>query len=131
MQFSTFLGSISFLFYKFVNLKLKSIFIMGSMFGYAAIYNVIGIFVPENFPVYIRGNVMGFIIIIVSFAPLPIPLLTNILKQNVDYIFIIFGVFSGIVLNFIDETLGKPISEIIPEENENNLKDSFLKFEKN
>ena len=73
---------------------------------------------------------MGFIIIIISFASLTIPLLTNILKQNVDYIIIFFGDFSGIVLNFIDETLGKPINEIIPEENENNLKDSILKFEK-
>ena len=74
---------------------------------------------------------MGFIIIIISFAPLTIPLLTNILKQKVDYIFFDFGIFSGILLNFIDETLGIPIIETIPEENENNLKDSFLKFEKN
>ncbi len=46
MQFSTFLGSISFLFYKFVNVKVKSILIMGSMFVYATIYNVIDLFVP-------------------------------------------------------------------------------------
>ena len=43
---------------------------------------------------------MGFIIIIISFAPLIIPLLTNILKQNVDYIIIFFGDFSGIFFKF-------------------------------
>ena len=56
MKYSSYLGSLSFLIYKFIGMNLKSFFVMGSMFGYAAIYNVLGIYVPENFPVFIRGN---------------------------------------------------------------------------
>lgn len=116
MKYSTYLGSISLLIYKFVGTNLKSIFVMGSMFGYAAIYNVLGIYVPENFPVYIRGNVTGFLIILLRFSPILVPFLTNILGQNVDYVFISLGFFAGFILNFLEETFGKPTIECIPEE---------------
>ena len=116
MKYSAYLGSISFLIYKFVGMNLKSFFIMGSMFGYAAIYNVLGIYVPENFPVFIRGNVTGFLVILLRFSPMLVPFLTNILDQNVDYVFIILGFFAGFILNFLDETFGKPIIDHIPEE---------------
>lgn len=100
---------------------------MGSMFGYAAIYNVLGIYVPENFPVYIRGNVTGFLIILLRFSPMLVPFLTNILDQNVDYVFILLGFFAGFILNFLEETFGKPIIECIPEEEEdNNLQKKLL-----
>ena len=92
MKYSAYLGSISFLIYKFVGMNLKSIFVMGAMFGYAAVYNVIGIYVPENFPVYIRAIVTGFLIIMVRFSPMLVPYLTNNLGQNVDYIFIIYAI---------------------------------------
>ena len=121
MKYSAYLGSISFLIYKFIGMNLKSIFVMGAMFGYAAIYNVLGIYVPENFPVFIRGNVTGFLIILLRFAPMLVPFLTNILDQNVDYIFIILGFFAGFILNYLDETFGKPIVETIPEEEDENL----------
>ena len=99
---------------------------MGSMFGYAAIYNVIGIYVPENFPVFIRGIVTGFLIIILRFSPMLVPFLTNILGQNVDYVFIILGFLSGFILNFLEETFGRPIIEYIPEEEDETLKNKFL-----
>ena len=128
MKYSSYLGSISFLIYKFVGKNLDSFFIMGSMFGFAAVYNVLGIYVPENFPVFIRGNVTGFLIIIMRFAPMLVPFLTNILGQNGDYVFIILGFFAGFILNFLDETFGKPIIENIPEEEDNNLKNKFLQI---
>lgn len=128
MKYSSYLGSISFLIYKFVGKNLDSFFIMGSMFGFAAVYNVLGIYVPENFPVFIRGNVTGFLIIIMRFAPMLVPFLTNILGQNVDYVFIILGFFAGFILNFSDENFGKPITENIPEEEDNNLKNKFLQI---
>ena len=126
MKYSAYLGSISFLIYKFVGINFKSIFVMGSMFGYAAIFNVIGIFTAENFPVFIRANVTGFLIILVRSSPMLVPFLTNILGKNVDYIFIILGFFAGFILNFLDETLGKPIIERIPEEEDEDLKYNFL-----
>ena len=116
MKYSTYFGSISLLIYKFVGINLKSIFVMGSMFGYASIYNVLGIYIPENFPVYIRGNVTGFLIILLRFSPMLVPFLTNILDQNVDYVFILLGFFAGFILNFLKETFDKPIIECIPEE---------------
>ena len=127
MKYSAYLGSISFLIYKFVGTNLKSLFVMSSMFGYAAIYNVLGIYIPENFPAYIRGNVTGFIIILLRLAPMNVPFLTNILGQNVDYVFIILGFLAGFILNFLEETLGKPIIESIPEEEEINLQNKLLK----
>lgn len=127
MKYSAYLGSISFLIYKFVGMKLKSIFVMGAMFGYAAIYNVLGIYVPENFPVFIRAKVTGFLIVLLRFSPMLVPYLTQIFGQNVDYIFIILGFFAGSILNFLDETLGKPIVESIPEEEDEELKNKFLK----
>ena len=126
MKYSAYLGSISLLTYKFVGINLKSLFVMGSMFGYAAIYNVLGIYVPENFPVFIRGNVTGFLVILLRFSPMLVPFLTNILDQNVDYVFIILGFFAGFILNFLDETFGKPIIEHIPEEEDENWKIQFL-----
>lgn len=126
MKYSAYLGSMSLLIYKFVGLRLKSFFVMGSMFGYAAIYNVIGIYVPENFPVFIRGIVTGFLIIILRFSPMLVPFLTNILGQNVDYVFIILGFFSGFILNFLEETFGRPIIEYIPEEEDETIKNKFL-----
>ena len=126
MKYSAYLGSISFLIYKFVGMNLKSFFIMGSMFGYAAIYNVLGIYVPENFPVFIRGNVTGFLVILLRFSPMLVPFLTKILDQNVDYVFIFLGFFAGFILNFLNETFGKPIIEHIPEEEDENLKIQFL-----
>lgn len=126
MKYSAYLGSISFLIYKFVGVNLKSFFVMGAMFGYAAIYNVLGIYVPENFPVFIRANVTGFLIVLLRFSPMLVPYLTKILGQNVDYIFIILGFFAGSILNFLDETLGKPIVENIPEEEDEYLKNKFL-----
>ena len=116
MKYSAYLGAISLLIYKFVETNIKSIFVMGSMFGYAAIYNVLGIYVPENFPVYIRGNITGFLIILLRFSPMLVPFLTNILGQNVDYVFISLGFFAGFILNFLEETFGNPIIECIPEE---------------
>ena len=89
---------------------------MGAMFGYAAIYNVLGIYDPENFPVFIRGKVTGFLVILLRFSPMLVPFLTNILGQNADYVFIILGFFAGFILNFVDETFGKPIIDHIPEE---------------
>ena len=126
MKYSAYLGSVSLLTYKFVGINLKSFFVMGSMFGYAAIYNVLGIYVPENFPVFIRGNVTGFLIVLLRFSPMLVPYLTNTLGQNVDYVFIILGFFAGFILNFLDETFGKPIIEHIPEEEDENLKNKFL-----
>ena len=126
MKYSAYLGSLSLLTYKFVGINLKSIFVMGSMFGYAAIYNVLGIYVPENFPVFIRGNVTGFLIILLRFSPMLVPYLTSTLGQNVDYVFIILGFFAGFILNFSEETFGKPIIDHIPEEEDENLKYKFL-----
>ena len=126
MKYSAYLGSISFLIYKFVGMNLKSIFVMGAMFGYAAVYNVLGIYVPENFPVFIRANVTGFLIILLRFSPMLVTYLTNNLGQNVDYIFIILGFLAGFILNFLDETFGKPIIEHIPEEEEEDLKNKFI-----
>ena len=45
-----------------------------------------------------------------------VPFLTNILGYNIDYVFISLGFFSGFILNFVEETFGKPIIEFIPEE---------------
>ena len=126
MKYSAYLGSISFLIYKFVGINLKSIFVMGGMFGYAAVYNVLGIYVPENFPVFIRANVTGFLIVLLRFSPMLVPYLTDRLGQNVDYIFICLGFFAGFILNFLDETFGKPIIEHIPEEEDEDLKNKFI-----
>ena len=126
MKYSAYLGSISFLIYKFVGSNIKSLFVMNAMFGYAAIYNVLGIYIPENFPAYIRGNVTGFIIILLRLAPMNVPYLTNILGQNVDYVFIILGFLAGFILNYLEETLGKPLIESIPEEEDINLQNKLL-----
>ena len=126
MKYSVYLGSISFLIYKFVGNTFKSIFVMGAMSGYAAIFNVIGIFTQENFPAFIRGNVTGFLIIFVRCSPMLVPFLTNILGKNVDYIFIILGFFAGFIFIFLDETLGKPNIEQIPEEEDEYLKNDLI-----
>ena len=67
------------------------------MGGIFAVFNVIGIYVPENSPVFIRANATGFLIFLLRFYPMLVPYLAHLLGQNVHYILIFLGFFGDLI----------------------------------
>lgn len=123
MKYSAYLGSTCFLLYMFVPHSIGFIMIFASMMGYAGIFNVIAVYSPEIFPTPIRGITCSLLLLICRFSPLSVPPLTQIFQDNVNYVFIIAGYISAIFCYFLEESLGKPLPDVIPEEVG---KDSFL-----
>ena len=116
MSGGSLLGGISFLFYiYFESNLLKSILIFFSTFGFAATFNVIFIYTPELFPTPIRGTICGFSYLVSRFGAMIVSPLTSTFGKNVNYLFSIFGILSGIIFFDMDETLGRDILDHIPE----------------
>ena len=129
MKYPAFIGSISFIIYLYVPDNFKFIFVFGAMLGNASMFAIISIYTPEVFPTPIRGLICGYTNIFARIGPLLLPYLTEILGDGVNWIFIIGGFGCGIVCFFIEETLGKELPNIIPEDEE--LKDNFLSGDEN
>ena len=127
MKYPAFIGSISFILYLYVPDNFKFIFVMGAMLGYSSIFSIISIYTPEVFPTPIRGLICGYTNILARGGPLLVPYLTEFLGDGVNWIFIIGGFGCGIICFFIEETLGKELPNIIPEDEE--LKKNFLSDE--
>ena len=116
MKYSAYLGSTCFLLYMFVPHSIGFIMIFASMMGYAGIFNVIAVYSPEIFPTPIRGITCSFLLLICRFSPLSVPPLSQFFQDNVNYVFIIAGYCSAIFCYFLEESLGKPLPDVIPEE---------------
>ena len=128
MKFSVILGATSFLLFELFPVSIKFIMIFLSMGGNAGIFNVLAIYSAELFPTPIRGKTCSLLLLICRFSPLIVPTLTQIFGDYTNYLFIIAGYTSAIVNFLLEETLGKPLPDIIPEEME---KEGFLSSNEN
>ena len=99
------------------------------MMGFGGIFNVISIYSPEIYPTKIRNITFSYMSFISRLSPISVPILSQSFPQLIDYSFIISGTIAGLIGNTLEETLGKKLLDIIPEEQEENenLKVEFLK----
>ena len=115
MKYGAFLGATSFLFYISLSssfLFLKSILIFLSTFGYAALFNVVFIFTPTP----IRATVCGFSYLTSRLGAMLVSPMTEAFGPSLaNFIFIIFGYGVVACCFYLEETLGQPIKDEIPE----------------
>ena len=109
--------------------SLKFLFVFIAMIGFAGIFNVITIYMPEIYPTKIRNITLSYTSFISRLSPISVPILSQSFPELIDYSFIISGILAGLIGNSLEETLGKKLLDIIPEEQEENenLKVEFLK----
>ena len=125
---SCIIGVSGYIFY-LISPSLKFLFVFIAMIGFAGIFNVITIYMPEIYPTKIRNITLSYTSFISRLSPICIPILSQSFPQSIDYSFIISGIIAWLIGNTLEETLGKKLLDIIPEEQEENenLKVEFLK----
>ena len=99
------------------------------MMGFAGIFNVLCIYQPEVYPTKIRNITNSFTNLISKISPICVPIFSQAFPKIIDFSFIISGIVISLIAFTLEETLGKKIIDIIPEEQEENenLKMEFLK----
>jgi hypothetical protein len=86
------------------------------MIGYSSHYSIIGIFISETFPTCIRSMMYSNLKFFSLFGPLFVPYISHKIGNDINYIFIIFGFIGYIMCYYLEETKGKELQDIIPEE---------------
>ena len=106
----------------------KFFFIFTAMIGYSSIFNTICIYTPEIYPTKIRNIAFSYSTFISKLSPICVPILTELMPNLIDFSFILCGIIAGIIGLNLEETLGKTLIDIIPEEEEEmeNLKMKML-----
>ena len=87
------------------------------------------IYSPEVFPTKIRNITFSYSSFSGRITPMLVPILTKMMPEIIDYTFFFAGVLSGLLGITLEETLGKKISDVIPEEVEelrNNYKEELI-----
>ena len=107
----------------------KFIFVFIAMLGFAGIFNVMCIYMPEIYPTKIRNITYSYSNFISRISPISVPILSQNFPNLIDYSFILSGVINGLIGMTLEETKGKKLLDIIPEEEEENenLKVEFLR----
>ena len=119
------IGTFGFVSYLIVYDSLKFLFIYVSILGFAGFWNIMTIYSPEIFPTKIRNITFSYSSFTGRITPMLVPILTKLMPQIIDYTFLFSGVISGFLGVTLEETLGKKLLDIIPEEIEeykNNLR---------
>lgn len=110
------LGSVWFLLYVILPKRMGAICMFLSMGGYAISFTAIFIYTPEVFPTAIRGTCCNVLFLLSRFSPLFVSPLTALMGQRVNFVFISLGFINSFACGFLEETLGIPLSDEIPEE---------------
>ena len=124
---SCLIGIFGYIFY-LISPFFKFIFVFISMFGFAGMFNTISIYTPEIYPTKIRNITYSYTSFISRLSPIIVPILSQHFPNLIDYSFILSALISGLIGMALEETKGKKILDIIPEEEEENenLKAQFL-----
>jgi MFS family permease len=117
MKYGSYLGAIGFFLFTFIDFSIviKSFLIFLTTFGYAAIFNVIYIYSPEVFPTPIRGSVCSYLFLLSRFGACFVAPISSVIGNYINYLFSICGVVTAVITYFLDESLGEPIIDEIPE----------------
>ena len=102
------------------------IFIFIAMIGYSGLFNITSIYAPEIYPTKIRNISISYSSFISRLSPICVPILTQTMPNFIDFSFIICGIIAGVIGATLEETLGKKIMDIIPEEENDNIKIELL-----
>ena len=125
---SCILGIVGYVLY-LISPSFKFIFVFIAMLGFAGIFNVMCIYMPEIYPTKIRNITYSYSNFISRISPISVPILSQNFPNLIDYSFILSGVINGLIGMTLEETKGKKLLDIIPEEEEENenLKVEFLR----
>ena len=106
----------------------KFFFIFIAMIGFGGIYNVIAIYMPEIYPTKIRNIAYSYTFFIARIGPICVPIISQNFPNFINYSFIISAFIACLISLTLEETKGKQLLDIIPEEEEEkeNLKVKFL-----
>ena len=132
-----FFGTIFFFLYEILPAKFSGFTLFFSMMGFAGNCICLSILINEIFATEIRGTVFSDLFILARLVPAIIKIFGLFLsKRIIDIIFILCGLFSGVITHFYFwETLDKKHYDFIHEEEEENNQNEIgikLKFlEKN
>ena len=126
--YSCFLGTLGYILY-IISPYFKFIFVFIAMIGFGGIFNSLSIYMPEIYPTKIRNITYSYTSFISRISPISVPILSQNFPNLIDYSFILSAVINGLIGMTLEETLGKKLLDIIPEEEEEkeNLKIEFLK----
>ena len=123
------IGTFGFISYLIVNDYFKFIFIYIAILGFAGFWNIMTIYSPEVFPTKIRNITFSYSSFAGRITPMIVPILTKLMPKIIDYTFLFAGILSGFLGITLEESLGKKIVDVIPEEVEqfkNSYKDELL-----
>ena len=95
---------------------LKFVFIYISILGFSGFWNIISIYTPEIFPTKIRNIAFSYASFVGRISPMMVPILSKIMPFAIDYTFLGTGIICGYIGITLEETKGKKIIDIIPEE---------------
>ena len=125
---SCILGIVGYVLY-LISPSFKFIFVFIAMLGFAGIFNVMCIYMPEIYPTKIRNITYSYSNFISRISPISVPILSQNFPNLIDYSFILSGAINGLIGMTLEETKGKKLLDIIPEEEEENenLKVEFLR----
>ena len=110
------IGTFGFISYLIFPDYLKFLFIYISILGYAGFWNIMCIYSPEIFPTKIRNITFSYASIAARISPTVIPILSKIMPEIIDYTFLGAGILAGSLGITLEETLGKKLKDVIPEE---------------
>ena len=98
------------------------------MIGFAGIFTILMIYMPEIYPTKIRNITFSYTSFISRLSPISVPILSQKFPNIIDYSFIASAVICGLIALTLEETKGKKLLDPLPEEEgENeNLKIEFL-----
>ena len=117
--YSCVIGTIGYILY-LVSPLFKFFFVFMAMVGYSGIFNTIAIYAPEIYPTKIRNTAYSYSSFISRLSPICVPILTQTFPNLIDFSFILWGIISGLIGLTLEETLGRKLIDIIPEEEEQN-----------
>ena len=122
------IGTIFFILYDILPQQFSAITLFFSMMGFAGNFICLTILVNETFVTEIRGTVISDCFIMERLIPIFIKSLGLFLNNHIIDIFFILSGSGSAYLTYIylEETLGKKVKNTIMEEEEDNLKESFI-----
>ena len=117
MSFGCFIGGICLLFYTIIDSALSSyITIFFATYGFASTFNVAFIYAPELFPTPIRAKLFSYCFLFSRLGAMivgPVTKFFGVITTNI--LFFGCSIFSGLIFTNMEETLGKPFKNEIPE----------------
>ncbi len=115
LKYAGLIGGISYFLFEFIDNKgLKTICFLLISFCFSAATNVTYIYSPEVLPTLVRSTVIGYLSLLAKFAAVTVPILFWI-NLSLPIVLSVFAFVSCYLSSLLTETLGKEMSDIIPE----------------